>query len=117
VGKVPESLAVHITMLRTALRRAGMHNWRALNRDITSCAEALRYYAKSTPEIEACLVQVTTRCNAFAQYVSEKGPIYSPNDSEAQRLRKKAGVAIDALEGALEGAEPSDEARDLNVPW
>ena len=97
MGKVPESMVVHVGMLRTALRRAGMHSWRTVHNDVRSCAKALHYYTKSTPEIEARWVHVATRCNAFAEYVSARGPLYSPCDSEAQRLTTEAFTAIDAL--------------------
>lgn len=107
----------YIHTLRSDVQRAGRTNWQQLQNNTANYLKSVRYYVRTTTEIDRAINFAKQQCDAFVQDVGDGGLLYSQDNPASRQAQELALLAIDDLEQQLQDAKPSDEAVSLSLGW
>jgi hypothetical protein len=114
---LPFALQEITQTLRLRIEKANSSNCERLPKIAWDHVQALRTYVNSQVAINEPCVKVLTACRIYTHQLRASGEARLIDNTALENAKQLALATIDQLEEALHGAQPSEAAQILRLPW
>jgi hypothetical protein len=114
---LPFALQEITQTLRSRIEKANSSNCEGLPKIAWDHVQALRTYVDSQVAINEPCVKVLTACRIYTHELKASGEAGLIDNTPIENAKQLALATINHLEEALHGAQPSEAAQILRLPW
>jgi hypothetical protein len=114
---IPRALLELTDVLRLNVELADASNWERLRRTAWDYVQAIRSYVDSPGTINDACIKTLAACRDFTHALKASSEARLADHIGVENAKQLALFSIDELQAALQGAEPSNTARILRLPW
>ena len=114
---LPSALQEITQTLRSRIEKANSSNCEHLPKIAWDHVQALRTYVNSQVAINEPCVEVLTACRIYKHELKASGDAGLIDHTAIENAKQLALATINHLEEALRGAQPSEAAQILRLPW